>query len=112
MRERYFLRHNRYFSIIDLPPILKKSLWGRGTAVASAVDEGIIMQVDICPRAGNRYAAKRLDICRKRQSIFARKVRAKADLKYYINIVCDFQLSTFNFQLALFLKRNFKNKLI
>ena len=26
----------------DLPPILKKSLWGRGTVVAATVDEGIL----------------------------------------------------------------------
>ena len=49
----------------------------------------------------NRYAAfQAVDICRKRQSIFA-QVRAKADLKYFIYIMCirNFQLSIIDFQL-------------
>ncbi len=29
-------------SYVYLPPILKKSLWGRGTVVAATVDEGIL----------------------------------------------------------------------
>jgi len=36
---RWFLPHT------DLPPILKKSLWGRGTVVAATVDEGILKKI-------------------------------------------------------------------
>ena len=42
---------------------------------------------------------KQIDICRKRQSIFAHKARAKADFKYFIYYVYP-QFSTFTFQFS------------